>query len=167
MKFNPNKHHRKSIRLKEYDYTNEWLYFITICVQNRLCILWEITAWKQQLFESWLMVQNEWNKLEQRFEDIKLHNAVVMPNHFHGIIEIVDKSIDTKVWDIIGWFKSITTNQYIKMVNEGKAEPFPKRLWQRNYYEHIIRNQESYNNIDQYISMNVERWDEDTFHNEL
>ncbi len=167
MKFDPNKHHRKSIRLKDYDYTSEGLYFITICVQNRLCILWEIISWKLQLFESWLIVQDEWNKLEKRFENIKLHNFIVMPNHFHGIIEIVDKNIDTRIWDIVGWFKSITTNKYIKMVNVWKAKAFPKRLWQRNYYEHIIRNQESYNNIDQYISMNVEKWSEDTFHNEL
>ncbi len=181
---------RQSIRLKNYDYSREWLYFITISIQNKLCLFWKIKDWNFELFDSWKMIQNEWINLENKYKNIKLHNFIVMPNHFHGIIEIIGENDEnenlleqgthkghpygenkndlpenkTTIWDIIWWFKSITTNEYIKNVRNNNWWAFNKTLWQRNYYEHIIRDEESYNKIIEYIENNPKKWDEDKFY---
>ena len=184
MKFNPDIHHRKSIRLKNYEYFNNWLYFITIAIQNKLCLFWNIENSRIKLFESWKMIEKEWLNLEKRFNNIKLHNFVVMPNHFHLIIEIennvnnLNNRVNTRFtptgWKFnynknsISWivqaFKSITTNKYIKMVHNWKAETFYKKLWQTNFYENIIRDEKWYNLIYEYIENNVLKWDEDKFY---
>jgi len=88
-KYNPNIHHRKSLRLKGYDYTRPGLYFITICVQNRVCLFGEIHDGKMELNDAGQMVKSEWLKLPERFNNIKLHEYIVMPNHFHAILEIL------------------------------------------------------------------------------
>lgn len=220
MKYNPEIHKRKSVRLKNYDYSSEWLYFITIASQNKLCLFWSINNWELNLFESWKMIQNEWLNLENKYNNIKLHNFVIMPNHFHWIIEIrnivgaiprgcpdefqnsyrvptrgtptgneynYENQIvgaiprgcpyDCKngcpdnfgnrktIWNIIWWFKSITTNEYIKNVKNKNRVWFNKKLWQTNYYEHIIRNEESFTKICEYIENNPLKWDEDKFYN--
>lgn len=152
------------------------------------------------IFDSWKMIVNEWKELENKYKNIKLHDFVVMPNHFHGIIEILDNDCElhrtrqarhpyvkncenvlvgaipcgcpkndfpknqNTIWNIIWWFKSITTNEYIKNVENNNWIAFNKKLWQRNYYEHIIRNQESYNKIVEYIQNNPQKWDEDKFY---
>lgn len=200
MKFNLNIHKRKSIRLKSYDYSSEWLYFITISVKDKLCLFWEIEKNKLKLFDSGKMVEKYWLELENKFDNIKLHDFVVMPNHFHGIIEIVNckkcrgrpcvcpiyhdnnveqnNRVNTRftptwwkfVYDknsipwIIQYFKSITTNVYIKNVSKNNRKPFNKKLWQRNYYDNIISNEESYNKITDYIRNNPNRWQEDKFY---
>lgn len=110
------------------------------------------------------MIEKEWIDIENRFQNIKLHNFVVMPNHFHTIIEISSKDESTKLWDIIWAFKSLTTHAYIELVEAGKAKNFNKKLWQRNYYEHIIRDEVSYNKINDYIEKNIEKWNEDIFY---
>ena len=86
MKYNPKIHHRKSIRLKGYDYSQAGLFFITICCQNRACLFGEIADGEMELNDAGIMVNNEWNKLPQRFNNIKLHECIVMPNHFHTMI---------------------------------------------------------------------------------
>ncbi len=91
--YNPNIHHRKSIRLKGYDYSQAGLYFITICVQNRESLFGEIVNEKMILNDAGKMVQNEWLKLPNRFKNIELHEFIVMPNHFHAILEIVEATV--------------------------------------------------------------------------
>ncbi|MBW1889107.1 MAG: hypothetical protein JRI93_01080 [Deltaproteobacteria bacterium] len=106
------------------------------------------------------MVATVWNELPQRFSIIELIEYVIMPNHIHGIIAIVGvplvgtrktvgdapKRADTRpaptagLGDIVGAFKSITTHEYIRGVKQHGWSPFPGKLWQRNYYEHIVRN---------------------------
>lgn len=88
-KNNPHQKARKRLRLKEYDYSREWLYFVTISVQNKLYLLGEIRDNELLLSEGWKMVEKYWEELENKFDNIKLHNSVVMPNHFHGIVEII------------------------------------------------------------------------------
>ena len=104
-KYNPQIHHRRSIRLKGYDYSKEGLYFITICAQDRACLFGEIVgaplvdaqntdaqntdAPAMILNDAGKMVESEWLKLPERFKNIELHEYVVMPNHFHAILEIV------------------------------------------------------------------------------
>ncbi len=88
MKYSRKKHNRKSIRLKGYDYSRPGLYFITICCKDRACLFGHVVKEGMILNEAGKMVEAEWLKLPQRFNNIKLHDFVVMPNHFHAILEI-------------------------------------------------------------------------------
>ena len=123
----------------------------------------------------------KWYELPQRFSSIELIEYVIMPNHIHGIIAIVGvplvgtlkavsdspKRADTRpaptvgLGDIIGAFKSIATHEYIKGVKQHGWTPFSGKLWQRNYYEHIIRNEKEFSSIREYIRNNPAYWDTD------
>jgi len=221
MKYNPNIHHRRSIRLKGYDYSNKGLYFITICCQNRACLFGSIENGNMICNDAGEMIEKEWLKLPQRFTNIALHNCIVMPNHFHAILEIVgatlvvapnnndiqnendieNKNINQnghrinnendienghgnkngqpqgfaptgivptgivptgkKLGDMVGAFESITTVKYINGVKTKNWKRFDGKLWQRNYWEHIIRNEQSLNTISAYIINNPKNWDND------
>jgi len=89
MKYNPNIHHRRSIRLKGYDYSQAGLYFITICTQNQLCLFGEIKNEEMILNDAGKMIEHQWQNLICRFNGIQLHKFITMPNHFHGIVECV------------------------------------------------------------------------------
>ena len=84
----PQKYNRKSLRLKGYNYTQSGLYFVTICCQNRLHLFGEIPKDEMVLNETGQMIEEEWLTLPKRFPNIKLHEYIVMPNHFHAILEI-------------------------------------------------------------------------------
>jgi putative transposase len=189
MPYNPNIHHRKSIRLKGYDYSQAGMYFITICVHNRACLYGNIKNGEMLLNDAGQMVENEWLKLLHRFPNIQLHEYVVMPNHFHAIMEMVGSTLvvdpndemvahnmgqhekgqpqgiaptKTKtVGDVVGAFQSIVTVEYIRGVKQLGWEQFNGKLWQRNYWEHIIRNEQSYQRISEYIINNPKNWDVD------
>lgn len=186
MPYNPQHHNRRSIRLQGYDYSQSGLYFITICIQDRECLFGKIETGKMILNEAGNMVQQEWYNLQNRFSNIQLHEFVIMPNHFHGIIEIVGATLvvaqkqsingDTTqhnrattrvaptnktIGDMIDAFKSITTVLYLRGIKTNHWYPFNRRLWQRNYYEHIIRSDESYYIIAEYITNNPAHWQED------
>ncbi len=170
MKFDPQKHHRRSIRLREYDYSQAGAYYVTIDVQNRECLFGEIVNYEMVLNEAGKMIVEQWIALLERFPNIELDVYQIMPNHFHGIIVIiedVDFQIDVAkikkptLGDIIGAFKSITTHEYIKGVDNKNWHQFYKRLWQRNYYEHVIRDEADLNRIRDYIQSNPANWDED------
>lgn len=177
MKYNPQKHHRRSIRLKGYDYSQAGLYFITICAQNRACLFGNIVVGaplvgaqmgaQMVLNDGGKMVETEWLKLPERFPNIEFHEYVVMPNHFHGILQIVDlSSMGKTVGDMLDAFKSITTVEYIHGVKTLGWEPFNRKLWQRNYHEHIIRDEQSYQRISDYIINNPANWKDDKFYNQ-
>src|SRR5690554_4159857 len=87
MSFNPNIHNRRSIRLKDYDYSLKGLYFITICCQNRVCRFGDIVEAKMVLNDAGIMIDKWYNELENKFHDIKCHEMVIMPNHIHFIVE--------------------------------------------------------------------------------
>ena len=210
--YNPDKHHRKSIRLKGYDYSQAGLYFITICCQNRAHLFGNVINKQMILNDAGKMIENQWQQLTDRFNNIELHEYVVMPNHFHGVLQIVGATLvvaqnkngiltipngdvkipigDVKipnggfdnskgqpqgiaptetektVGDIVGAFKSITTVEYINGVKNNNWKPFNGKLWQRNYWENIIRNDNSYQKISDYIINNPSKWNEDTFYSE-
>lgn len=185
-KYNPNIHNRKSIRLKGYDYSQKGLYFITICCQDRICRFGKIENGKMILNDAGMMVENEWLKLPDRFTNIQLHEYIVMPNHFHAILEIVRATLvivqnknnattitgqpqgiaptGKTVGDMMDAFKSITTVEYIRGVKNLGWQPFNGKLWQRNYWEHIIRNEKSYQTISEYIINNPTKWNDDKFY---
>lgn len=175
MNYNSKIHHRRSIRLKEYDYSKSGSYFITICIQNKICLLGSIVDEKMIKNDAGKMVDTQWNKLKNRFNNIELDEYIIMPNHFHGILIIETPFIDTKniradtrsaptnptVSSIIGAFKSITTKEYINNVKSDSWPLFHKKLWQKNYYEHIIRNEKSLEEIREYITNNPRSWEQD------
>jgi REP element-mobilizing transposase RayT len=170
-RYNPDIHHRHSIRLREYDYSNAGAYFVTVCTQNRECLFGKIVDGKVILNDAGRMVESIWNELDQHYKGIETDESVVMPNHFHGIIVLVGAGlalprIDTMIrqnqgaassaptlGDIVRTFKSKSTI-YINrlLVRTGQ------RLWQRNYYEHIIRNEDELNRLREYIVNNPAQW---------
>jgi len=195
-----------------------------------------------QLNDAGIMIEHQWQKLIYRFDNIKLHQFIVMPNHFHGIVESVgvllvgtqndekfppswvplvgtqnteqrqtkqrpieqpqttepnhfhgsvgvplvgtqnEEQYQTKqsqteqpqkgqpqgiaptVGDVVGAFKSLSTNDYIRNVKQNNWQPFNKKIWQRNYYEHIIRNEKSYDQISEYIQTNLLKWQDDKYY---
>ena len=188
MKHDPDKHHRQSIRLKGYDYSQAGAYFVTICTQDRECLLGDIVDGEMRLNDVGQMVQDVWNDLPARYPDVETDGFVVMPNHVHGIIVIVgaplvgalplvgahfpgtmnhdtEKRAGTRpaptLGDAVGAFKSIATHQYTDGVKQKNWPSFNGRLWQRNYYEHIIRSEEEMNRIREYIINNPLKWEYD------
>jgi len=200
MPFDPDKHRRRSIRLKGYDYSQSGMYFVTICTQNRACLFGSISDETMLMNEAGLMVEKWIRVLEEKYPNIYCGEYIVMPNHIHMVIQIgrtnvrADRRVcphdvcnitaskqsnrsssgdpDNHVSEkgehtgsplprIIQWLKTMTTNEYIKGVNNYAWKPFERRLWQRNYYEHIIRNEQELNRIREYIRSNPENWDID------
>ena len=90
-KYNPDIHHRRSIRLTGHDYSQSGLYFITLCAVNKICMFGNVVDGKMQLNDIGQLVEQEWlNTINIRHDDVRLHNYIVMPNHFHAIIEICE-----------------------------------------------------------------------------
>lgn len=175
MTYNPERHHRRSIRLKDYDYSQVGMYFITICPHNRECLFGEIKNGQMVLNEYGKIVKNEWMKSTEIRNKIKLDEFVIMPNHIHGIIIITDdgrgtlqraptveqfgKPVSNSIPTIIRLFKSATTKQ-INQIRHTPTIP----VWQRNYYEHIIRDEDNLNQIREYIINNPVKWELDSNH---
>ena len=173
MSYDPEKHHRRSIRLKGFDYSRSAVYFVTICVQNRECLFGTIPPEiegenpndRLLLNDAGKMVVTEWMALPSRFPAVILDEFIVMPNHFHGIIYLLsDSEFNPTLSQIVGAFKSIVTHNYIIGVKTKDWKPFHKRLWQRNYYEHIVRDDSTLQKIQQYIQNNPSTWQSDSLH---
>ncbi len=142
---------RKTIRLKEYNYSQCGEYFITICSKDRRYIFGEIKEDKIILSKYGEIAENTLSRIKQN-KSIEIDNYIIMPNHIHMIIEIkYDKIVNLK--DLISTYKSITTKQINK---EQKII-----VWQRNYYEHIIRDENEKEEIIKYIRYNPINWDRD------
>lgn len=161
MTYNPNIHHRHSIRLKGYDYSLAGAYFITFCTQNRENFFGFIEEGILHLNDAGMMVQKWHEEVSHKFANVECDEMVVMPNHFHCIWHITTQEEGTNIPTVVQWFKTMTTNEYIRGVKEKGWHPFDKRLWQRDYYEHIIRSPQAYEHIRNYIQTNPERWETD------
>lgn len=168
--YNPEIHHRRSIRLKGYDYSQEGLYFVTICIYEHQCLLGEVKNGEMILNEYGKMVEYTWNDLPNHNPNIQLGAYCTMPNHIHGIIEIIPNpnsmivragSKPALLSEIIRQFKTFSARR----INKQRETP-GNPVWQRNYYEHIIRHQTAYENITNYIETNPARWENDKFYNQ-
>ena len=188
VEYNPNKHHRRSIRLKGYDYSREGLYFITLCCQDRQHLFGTIKNGEMILNKAGEIVKEEWKKTPSIRQNTALHEYAIMPNHFHAIIEIVFsknrkgdsgkfQSPSQTIGAIIRGFKGASTKRikeyYFSEDNSartGELQFAPTKfaptdkIWQSNYYEHIIRNEKSYHRISKYIKNNPVNWEKDKFH---
>lgn len=150
--------HRHSIRLKKYDYSNQGLYFVTICTQNRKYLFWNFVVGATRGSPFNKIVNYTWKSLPDHHPVI-LDEFVIMPNHIHFIIYIMDKGGSRPaptLGTIIGLFKSECTKKIRQLINNSQFI-----IWQRNYHEHIIRKEFELNRIRQYIRDNPKNWDED------
>ncbi len=171
MKYDAAKHHRRSIRLKGYDYSQAGAYFVTICIKDGLYTLGEIRNNQIYLSEAGLMVQTIWDELPLNYPGVEVDAFVVMPDHFHGIIVLMPENISGAIPkkpmtlpDVVQRFKSLTTAKYRHGVANLGWTPFPKKFWQRNYHEHIIRDEESCETIREYILNNPIAWEDEPLH---
>ncbi|MDJ1168825.1 transposase [Roseofilum sp. BLCC_M154] len=156
MKYNPKIHHRRSIRLPEYDYSQPGFYFVTICIYQRECLLGKIEDGMMKFSRYGQVVEDNWFNLTKIYSHIALNIFVIMPNHFHGIIEIKEQDKKHDLAKIIRTFKTFSARR-INQIRSMKGIP----VWQRGYYEHIIRDEGSLATIQQYIMDNPLKWETD------
>lgn len=166
MKYDPAKHHRRSIRLKDYDYSQAGAYFVTIVIRHHECLLGNVVDGEMRVNGFGKMVQKCWDELSVHYSNVELDAFVVMPNHVHGIVVIVDRRGEVTsplqlhdqptLGRIIGYFKYQST----KLINELRGTPGAP-VWQRNYFEHIIRNDHDFERIREYIAYNPIGWQMD------
>ncbi len=176
---NNSEHHRRSIRLQQYDYAQAGAYFVTICIYEHACLLGDIINGEMRMNAAGQLVADTWTHLPVRFPCIELDAFVVMPNHLHGVLVLSDppatvgaglalpnNASDFKkqgtprsaptLADVVGAFKSISAIACNRLLNRSGC-PF----WQRNYYEHVIRHEKDLERIREYIENNPGRWAED------
>jgi REP-associated tyrosine transposase len=156
MTYDPAKHHRRSIRLRGYDYAQTGCYFVTLCTQGHICLLGDVVNEQMEPNPAGRMVSKAWDLLPDHCPRMEIDAHVVMPNHIHAVIVLLppdDEGI-LSLADVVRRFKTFTTRRYTVGVRRYGWLPFAGRLWQRNYHEHIIRNERSLNKIRQYIADN-------------
>ena len=164
-------HNRKSIRLKNYDYSEPGDYFVTVCAKNRKNLFGEVVSNKMILSEVGEIINRCWLEIPKHFSNVELDISQIMPNHLHGILEesisdpIVgnshgcslqggqDKRQYQKLPVIVSQFKS----SVVRICNQNDLSA----KWQKSYYDHIIRNEKSYDKIYDYIELNIGTWQED------
>lgn len=169
---NPQKHNRRSIRLKEYDYSRKGLYFITLCSYHQQCVFGRVENDEMILNDFGTIINEFWKKQETTV--VKSQEHVVMPNHFHGIVEIISdieenrkinndqKKLERRKMILpkfVGKFK-MQTSKAINQIRNKTGTP----LWQKNYHEHVIRDDNDYYNIINYIQTNPENWKKDKYY---
>lgn len=173
---------RTKMRLPEYDYAQAGAYFVTIVTQNRRCLFGEIIESEMQLNDAGRMVEGVCRQISELIFGLELDIYQIMPNHFHGLFvlnEMVGADLrvcpdltkdklgqpqrvaPTSLPDVIQRFKSITTKRYIDGVAYHNWPSFNKRLWQRNYYDHIIRDEKDLQSVVGYILTNPQNWLQD------
>ena len=152
---------RKNLRLPKKDYSSIGGYFITICTYRKQPLFGRIginpfgeidlLSYEHQADN---MIQKWLNKINENFPKIVLDTHIIMPDHLHIILQIHDPANTTAIPTVVEWFKTMTTNEYIRLVKDGLYPPFHKAVWQRGYYEHIIRNIDDLSEIRNYIIRN-------------
>lgn len=169
--------HRRSIRLENYDYSQNGAYFVTICTHERRCSFGHIDAAGMILNSIGTVAYQCWLEIPSHFPTVSLDSFVIMPNHVHGIVVITqpDLELETTIVKrefakplpgslstIVGAFKSAVTKQVNRMSGSQKQS-----FWQRNYYEHVVRNEENLARLREYIVTNPGKWAEDSLYSSL
>ena len=168
---------RKRLRLPDYNYAAQGAYFVTLCTQGKKH-LFQIdetdniipepevakslqrneVAYQNKIVHRWI------NEIHNKFEYVIVDKYVIMPNHIHMIIFLNGGDTVHSLQDVMQWFKTMTTNAFINAVNKGDLERFDGKLWQRGYYDHIIRNEQDYLDVWNYIDGNPSKWFEDPYY---
>ena len=169
---------RRSIRLKGYDYSGSGLYFITICTWNHINLFGEIENEQMIISRCGEIAEREWLRTAELRPRVNLHEFIIMPNHMHGIIEIncrgttrrarkaplkerFGKPVENTILTIIRSYKAAVTKNVRELGCDSNIH-----IWQKNYFEHIIRNEESYLKISEYIMTNPIKWSLDKYFGE-
>ena len=181
---------RRPLRLRGYDYSGSGAYFITVCTQDRVALFGEIVDGEMRLNAAGQMVLEIWESLPERYPGWDIDVCVVMPDHFHGILfrqDTLDEEFampsghktlqrpgrhktcpygdgfpEKSLADVVGAFKSLTTHAYTRGVKQSHWPMFSLRLWQRNYYEHVVRNEQDLIDTRNYITNNSAKWQQHT-----
>lgn len=167
MSYDPTRHHRRSIRLRGYNYSQKGIYFVTLCTQNREHLFGQIVNGEMKMNDAGRMVEFTWHDLPNHNNHIVLDEFVVMPDHVHGIILITDIGAGSvragsepaptahhPLSEIVRQFKTFSA----KRVNQIRGiTGLP--VWQRDYYEHIICSDTELDHVRQYIVNNTAKWD--------
>ncbi len=185
MTYNPEIHRRRSIRLKGYDYSQPGAYFVTVCAWNKECLLGEIKDGEMLLNEYGEIVMKCWEAIPGHFMNVGCDEFIIMPNHIHGIItincrgevsspfsEVIAPNSKIKtapiqggetsplqkftLGQIVAYFKYQSAKR-INQIRNTSGQP----VWQKNYYEHIIRDDRELQAIREYVRYNLLKWDED------
>ncbi len=179
MKYNREIHHRRSIRLKEYDYSQAGAYFVTICTWDRECLFGDIVNCRGNsriaLNKHGKVAKEYIGRIKDRFDNVYIEEYIIMPNHIHAII-FIDQSVGVihelpphasfaerrkhrrqmLLPQIIGWFK-MNASKSINQIRGTEGRP----VWQKNYYEHVVRNEKELRSIQEYIINNPLQWELD------
>ena len=170
-RYNPGRYRRRSIRLRDYNYSSAGAYFLTLCAYNREMLFGEMSEGEMTLHCAGRIVADEWRRSAKVRAEIELDEWIVMPNHLHGIVIITGGGLGMRRGDrpvaptgpkpksigaLIAGFKSATT----KRINAMRGTP-GSLVWQRGYYDHVVRGEAPLKRIRQYIRENPLRWDED------
>jgi putative transposase len=190
MEFHPDRPARRSIRLQTYDYADEGAYFVTLCTFHRECLFGEVVKGEMRLNAVGEIAYECWNAIPHHFPGVELDSYMIMPNHVHGIVVITErrgdgvnvgarhavplqgsnppshheqsakqafgKPVPGSLPTIVGSFKSAAA-RHVNLLHNTPAAP----LWQRNYYEHVIRDEGDLNPIREYIECNPQMWETD------
>ncbi len=173
---------RRNLRLRDYDYAQAGFYFVTICIQNRQCLFGEIIDGAMQLNSAGILVEQAWLELPRHYSHVVLDQFIIMPNHFHGIVTLTDADADADSVgaglkpDVRAGLKPAPTKRHglpeiirafktfsARHINEMRQTPGTS-IWQRNYYEHVIRNEADYERIAEYVENNPAKWAEYSLH---
>ena len=152
-------HNRKIMRWTGFDYTTAADYFITIVVHDRLSLFGRVEADHVNLSPAGEMVRDTLGVLLDRYPDVEMLQQVIMPNHIHLVIGKYDERVS--VLGMMEWFKGITTYRYGVGVKEHGWPRYHDKLWQRSFYDHVIRNQRAFEYIMRYVYENPIRWTAD------
>ena len=170
MSYNPLIHHRRSIRLKGYDYSQAGLYFITIVCQDRAHLFGKIKNGEMVLNDAGCIADECWLEITNHFPNVVLREFVVMPNHIHGIVELktefaaaVGANYHSPLRSPSKTIGSIVHGYKIGVTKWIRHNTDARNVWQRNYYEHVIRNHVECQRLSKYIMNNPQRWDNDKF----
>ena len=159
-----NKGNRRSIRLQAYDYSEAGMYYITICTKDKAFLFGNIQEGNMITSNRGKIVEATLLNISKRFPQVLLDEYIIMPNHIHFIIQIVGAipcGRPPTLGKIIGAFKSESVYNYLQYIKKYSLKE-SCLLWQRNYYEHVIRNDEDLERIREYIQMNPLQWKQDS-----
>ena len=149
---------RKSHHLQGYDYSQNGAYFITVCTHQRRMLFGPNRAPIGADSISARMAARVFREIIGQYPAVQCRHFVVMPNHFHALVEIERARADMEsaptIISIVQAFKRYSTVEYIRLVKRGQAAPFDKHLWQRSFHDHVIRNETDYRMIAEYIQSN-------------
>ena len=151
---------RKRMRWATFDYSSQAVYFVTVVTKNRTCLFGDVVDGEMLLNDAGRMIQEQYLHLEQSMDGLECMDFVVMPNHFHALVDINKESIiDLPL--VMKNFKGITTNLYSKGVKDYGWSRYDGTLWQKGYWDDIVWNRRMFEFIQHYIYLNPSRWNRD------